>query len=201
MAAAGAFLENEEVLICGGYNGSFVVNTCYRMSPTNVSLHTRNLSIDSSFSSAGLVKGDNVLITGGARQNGHTTARKEFIAMDSQSKGPNLPLTLHSHCMIRIPSDESFLVTGGTDGNSAALKYTWHLSRNDESGWMFNDGPSMNQNRTFHACESFTDDTGNLILAVVGGGFVADGRDTVEFLVWDIQNEEEWISRKYIYTS
>ena len=67
------------------------------------------------------------------------------IAMDSQSKGPNLPIALQGHCMIRIPSDESFLLTGGSHESAMAIKDTWYLSENNDANWTFSEGPIMNQ--------------------------------------------------------
>ena len=140
---------------------------------------------------ASIVLNDNTLwVTGG--YNGVGLASTEYVKMTGTILGPDLPMALEYHAMVAINSTCSMVIGGG--GGSWLLDYfasTFFYDHNEEE-WI--NGPSLMQERYFHAAGIVTDEvTDEHFVAVTGGHdwYVGNTFDSTEIL-----QDGEWVQGK-----
>ena len=100
----------------------------------------------------------------------------QFITANEIKKGPELPFTIHSHCMVEFNSSTT-LVIGGTQNGVRSSK-TWFV--NHEQGFRITEGPPLLKKRSKFSCARMMDRNGNHIIIVAIGSRQPD--DTVEIL-------------------
>ena len=186
--ATGGLIGNT-VLICGGYDGSFI-DECYSLTSQKRPLVThmsvaRDLAVS-------IVLNDNTLwVTGGFGNGIGRLVSTEYVTISGTIPGPDLPMALTGHAMVTINSTCS-MVIGGYGGSYfgvyASTFYYEHLE-----GDRIN-GPSLIQARRNHAAGIVTDEvTNENHVAVTGGNYVHEinDLDSVEIL-----QDGKWVQGK-----
>ena len=126
-------------------------------------------------------------MTGGYGGNVQWLSSSELIGPGGASEGPELPIELTQHCMVRL--DESrVMMIGGFDNTNYETSANTHIYDFDSGTW--SNGPALNQARKLLGCGSFSSAAhGGKTMVVVAGGYFL--MDSVEF--WDPTGEEGWI--------
>ncbi len=211
-ATGGVLYHNDEtltvVIVCGGYE-SIVgrSKTCfyYPSSATEWSRVDKSLG-EKRKDAAGIVidYGQTLWITGGehdVRQYTKSTELVSLILDNSQQirfsiqHGPDLPLALSDHCLVKLNSTTA-MVIGGDDGTSRHLSSTYFLDipTKSEGGTMSTTarsvkGPDLNNARSDHSCGVLTnpgDDNGQVV--IVAGGYGA--KKSTE--MWVVGSSQGW---------
>ena len=188
-------LIGDSVIICGGWifipgwgNGYNPVNECYSMTSEKATIVTHMSA--GRFGAASIVFNDNTLwVTGGNNGNAVYLASTEYVKMTGTMIGPDLPMALYRHAMVAINGTFSMVIGGRySNGYSAA---TFFYDRIEEE-WI--NGPSLMQERYFHAAGIVTDEvTDEHFVAVTGGHdwYVGNTFDSTEIL-----QDGEWVQGK-----
>ena len=176
-------LIGDTVIICGGYDG-----LCYSLTSEKATIVTHMSA--GRFGAASIVFNDNTLwVTGGNNGNAVYLASTEYVKMTGTMIGPDLPMALYRHAMVAINSTFSMVIGGRySNGYSAA---TFFYDRIEEE-WI--NGPSLMQERYFHAAGIVTDEvTDEHFVAVTGGHdwYVGNTFDSTEIL-----QDGEWVQGK-----
>ena len=168
--ATGGFLANQFITCGGCIDGeSIATRNCYKVGPTNSSLHgsmkgeRRN--------AASIVLADRLWILGGiskclSHHDGRDSILKstEYILHDGrQEDGPDLPISLHDHAGIQI-NGTHFMIIGGRSTNGQTDK-TWVYS----NGNWYN-GPVLTKARYYHSVGKIRDSVNHKDFIVVAGG-------------------------------
>ena len=191
-------LIGDTVIICGGYDGVWNIDTggysvskCYSLTSEKATLVTHMSA--GRFGAASIVFNDNTLwVTGGNNgnvPNPQYLASTEYVTMTGTMIGPDLPMALYKHAMVAINSTFSMVIGGSySNGYSAS---TFFYDRIEEE-WI--NGPSLMQERYFHAAGLVTDEvTDEHFVAVTGGHdwYVGNTFDSTEIL-----QDGEWVQGK-----
>ncbi len=123
------------------------------------------------------------------------TARTNYVTLEEVAKGPPLPYSLATHCMIKV-NDSLVLITGGLERDKKSTKKSNSLFwfRVEES--VFEQGPPMIEKRFNHACGYLkTEQPESTLALVVGGGNRRRGFATISTELLDMQNlTNSWLS-------
>ena len=126
-------------------------------------------------------------MTGGYGGNVQWLSSSELIGPGGSSEGPELPIEVEEHCLVRL--DESrVMMIGGFDNTNYETSANTHIYDFDTETW--SNGPALNQARKLLGCGTFTSAAhGGKTMVVVAGGYFL--MDSVEF--WDPTGDEGWI--------
>ena len=102
----------------------------------------------------------------------------ELVSFNQTKIGPQLPIAVSYHCMVKFNSSEILLIGGKQD--HIVSKNTWVIGYSNNQ-YEFKDGTPMNQERRMHSCGRMIDKNGN-VMVLVGGGKdgLGNGLDSVE---------------------
>ena len=130
---------------------------------------------------------DVLWVTGGYGGNVQWLSSSELIGPGGSSEGPELPIEVEEHCLVRL--DESrVMMIGGFDNTNYETSANTHIYDFDTETW--SNGPALNQARKLLGCGTFTSAAhGGKTMVVVAGGYFL--MDSVEF--WDPTGDEGWI--------
>ena len=179
--ATGGLIGNT-VIICGA-------DKCYSLTSEETTLVT-HMSVER-LSAASIVINDNSLwVTGGQLYNGASLASTEYVTVTGTMLGPDLPIVLKYHAMVAINSTCS-MVIGGLSYSSVFYATTFFYDHS-EGEWII--GPSLLQERFFHAAGIVTDEVTWEHFVAVTGGYDTNGYgyfDSTEIL-----QDGEWVQGK-----
>ena len=166
MAVGGATigLLGKEVLVCGGYDGTSIIDECYSINSKGTVFVTK-MTHKRDYAASVNINEDTIWITGG--WNGNYLSSSEFMTVEGSMAGPELPIPVDGHQMVAI-DNELTMVIGGFSPGSVTLAQTFYY---DHSNKQWVDGPTLNQARRQHAAGTVTDEVTMERLVVVSGGF------------------------------
>ena len=206
MTRATGGLIGDTVIICGGYDGLWNVDTggysvskCYSLTSEKVTLVT-HMTIGR-YGAASIVVSDNTLwVTGGFNNYqsfscgcGGYLASTEYVTVTGTMLGPDMPIGLTYHAMVAINSTFSMVI-----GGEALIAYIGDYSAStffydhNEDEWI--NGPSLMQARNFHATGIVTDEVTNDQFVAVTGGFGSVSLNSMDFT--EILQDGEWVPGK-----
>jgi hypothetical protein len=175
-------LIGDTVIICGGSGGSY--DGCYSLTSEKATLVT-HMSVGR-LSAASIVINDNTLwVTGGYDPSGGgDDASTEYVTVTGTMPGPDLPIALNYHAMVAINSTCSMVIAGYSSKST-------FFHDHSEGEWIT--GPSLKQERFFHAAGIVTDELTGVDFVAVTGGYDWDygHLDSTEIL-----QDGEWVQGK-----
>jgi hypothetical protein len=184
-------LIGDTVIICGGYGGYTLVDTCYSLTSEKVTIVTHMSVVR--FGAASIVINDNTLwVTGGYNYDGGENLNStEYVTVTGTMLGPDLPMAIEGHAMVAINSTCSMVIGGLSFPFFDDFALTFFYDR-IEGEWI--NGPSLIQGRYWHAAGIVTDEvTDEHFVAVTGGSndFHGDSLESTEIL-----QDGEWVQGK-----
>ncbi len=192
--ATGGLVNQKTFLICGGYSTTDVNagETCHAFDSDDKDYRSFKM-LQSRKAPASVVLDNGLLWVTGGTVLSTTLESTEFVdeATESSTAGPDLPIGLSQHCMVRINQSAVIVIGGSTDVTNRKAE-TWILDLDEDQSQMdWIQGPSLNKPRRRHACGLVFDPvTGSNMVVTVGGS----EDSTVELL--DLQSQdldEGWI--------
>jgi len=178
--AVGGLLDGKEAIICGGKlflnneenqacddKSRCSSDLCYKYNKTLAGHELVKMNYRRSYP-ASVVYKNKLWITGGFDFHDQTRHQEtEFILANGEKlSGPNLPVALEGHAMVRINSTNT-LIIGGLDFDLEMTSKTWYFNHETE---VFTSGPNMNIGRYKHGAGHIQDSvTKEDIVLVVGG--------------------------------
>ena len=178
MAVGGATigLLGKEVLVCGGYDGTSIIDECYSINSKGTVFVTK-MTHKRDYAASVNINEDTIWITGG--WNGNYLSSSEFMTVEGSMAGPELPIPVDGHQMVAI-DNELTMVIGGFSPGSVTLAQTFYYDHSNEQ-WI--DGPTLNQARYAHAAGTVTDEvTIERLVVVSAGGFDGSFLKSTEIL-------------------
>ncbi len=186
-AASGGILGGNQIVMCGGNDKDWKArNECFSLYNPEIML---DMTGSRRYSSASILvrpegscQQEPVLwITGGANLDGnhqnflHTTS---LVSINQSIPGPDLPLPLMGHCLVKktnLESDNEIVLIGGNhNGNSQQKIYIYNWIKED-----WTTGPDMKSARQSMACGGLLDQfDGTWIIVAASGGANVPGRRT-----------------------
>ena len=168
--AATGGLIGDTVIICGGWDGSWV-DECYSLTSKKAKLVT-HMSVGRTYASSIVINDNTLWVTGGWGGDAST----EHVKTSGTMPGPDLPIALSKHAMVAINSSCSMVIGG--DPSYTGLTFFYD---HNEGEWI--NGPSLMQARGYHAAGIVTDEvTDEHFVAVTGGYDGDDNLDSTEIL-------------------
>ncbi len=160
-------------VVCGGRFGGYYSHSdkCYIVGNSTkvASMHSKRSS-----AAALAIDSDKTLwITGGLTATSYPDIyvnSTEFVYFDGReaNQGPDLPLPLARHCMVRINQKWAMLI-GGYQGNLIDYEHSTWLFDFVEQKWT--PGPNMTHGKSNAACGLIRDSSTGETMVVVAGGF------------------------------
>ena len=181
MLATGALLQNDKPLICGGWNDQLIKNDKCNIIGKEGQIQ---LLEKRAASSSIAIDEDSLWITGGVNDDGHLKTT-EFVNIKTLSSipGPDLPIELAGHCMVKL-NQTTVIVIGGENDNGIVDKTFLYNIDNPE--FEVRSGPTLNLPRDGPGCGAF-DLNGKLHLVVASG---AHANETTE--IWNTVSGKGW---------
>ena len=163
----GGIIENT-VIICGGWDGGSNRDACYSLTSEKATLVT-HMSVGRMYAVSIVIDKNTLWVTGGENEGFHFTMgmnSTEYVKITGTMFGPDLPMALFAHAMVAINSTFS-MVIGGETASGSSTASTFFYDHN-EGEWI--NGPSLMEERAYHAAGIVTDEvTDEPFLAVTGG--------------------------------
>ncbi len=193
--AAGGLLRGRFPLICGGNFQSNVRSTnCYVVGNSSIAAR---ITEGRSFPAALVVNdGEALWLTGGTKYSSSTVYLNttEYIYLDGAQPeaGPDMPLPLVGHCLVRLDRKSAMLI-GGYQGDWGDYEHRTWLFDFDEQKWT--PGPNMTHGKTNPACGLIRDSvTGESIVVVTTGWGDSESRHhlTNSTELW-VPQSDRWI--------
>jgi hypothetical protein len=188
-SASGGLLNNNVALICGGYRYAWSTpkqGKCFAINDGNV---TVELAKPRSDAASVVLNGNTLWLTGGFLHNGRTQST-EFVNLTGTTPGPDLPLKVNKHCLVRL-NETTVILIGGNLDQYIISKATYYYNVGSK-GWI--SGPSLKMERKSHSCAVFKSAKhGHPDTVIVTGGVSAYGYSlaSTEFLN---VNNNSWTS-------
>ncbi len=131
--------------------------------------------------------GQTLWVTGGRDYGDKVFKSTELISPESNPnpkqelvsfrirKGPDLPLNLHSHCLVKLSSTTAMLIGGNNGPNNIKPTRITHFidipstKKNQENLREPVSGPNMKTDRLEHICGAMKEAEGRLVVVVAGG--------------------------------
>ena len=193
-AATGGVIEENKVLICGGYSSdsSSATDECYVLGnkvnvPVKMSEKRRY--------AASIAFNGRLYVAGGLNENNARLQSTEWIDVhEGATTGGDLPMPLSGHSMEvvqTLPSLTVMLIGGYSDDFSSKT----YLGNPENPIIEWKEGPDLMTPRSFHASSIINEEEGRFII-VTGGqttGFTLT--NTVEFLELTSSSPENWTWR------
>lgn len=168
-------------LICGGKTlNNSITNLCYSFSNDSSPI---SMTMARAFASSLLFNNSLLWVTGGEIKNESLTNSTEFINSKISIPGPDLPMELKLHCLVKLSETQALLI-GGSGKNDAVQNGTFLYDFSDET-WI--EGPQMLQPRIGHNCAKL----GPLIVVV---GSIENEIASKSVEIMDLQEQnKKWI--------
>ena len=114
-----SFIDN--LLICGGFNYPNYLQGCHYLDKSGNVTNSFNLTEKRSSAASVKISDSKLWIVGGTSDifdPSEASNSTEFVdtARFSVCRGPNLPFTIHSHCMIKFSETEIYIIGGWQNG-------------------------------------------------------------------------------------
>jgi hypothetical protein len=172
--AVGGLFNEVDPVVCGSTH----VNICYMVNQPDQSLEMLEIR---GFAASLTLNRTHIWITGGIRSVDWTrTKTSEFVSIGQPAvKGPDLPYSVHSHCLVRINSS-TVLLCGGFNVHFVT-KECYYMDLEDQS---WSKGPSLITERRSHTCGMFKSAAhlGRNVVIAVGGKSNGGTLNSVEIL-------------------
>ena len=125
------------------------------------------MNSDRKFSSSVGLSNSMLWIMGGELRNHMNLDTTEFVTIEGSVNGPQLPEPVSAHCSVHFPGNGNVYVIGGINppSNNSTNK-VWVA--NPSNKFTFAQGPSLNKERSSHACSTMSIGTKNIIVAAGG---------------------------------
>ena len=181
-SATGGVIQ-EVAVICGGgiSAGSFseAFDECYSMNGKVATLIT-HMTAKRAHAASLVIDKTKLWITGGFNFDNGRLGSSEFITLEGNESGPEMPIPLESHALVAIDNTLSMLI-GGTTTGSVETPTTHYF---DHQGHNWIQGPDLLQARIGHAAGIVTDQvTTEKIVIVTGGQYNGIILDSTELLI------------------
>ena len=129
-------------------------------------------------------------MTGGYGGGGQWLSSSELIGPGVSSEGPQLPIEVEEHCLVRLDETRVMMI-GGFDNTNYETSANTHIY--DFGSFTWSNGPALNTARKLLGCGTFRSAAhGGKTMVVVAGGYFL--MDSVEF--WDPTGDEGWVPGK-----
>ncbi len=159
-------------VVCGGFDSTISArsNKCYSIISSQV-LATMIINRNEGASVA-LDNGRTLWVTGGLDSDYHMSkptniiAKTEFVAYGSSHPGPNLPMSLKSHCIVKINASSAIIIGGNADDKRQGG--TWIVNSAAQS---WTKGPDLITGRELHSCGLITDLRDGSKMVIAAGGW------------------------------
>ncbi len=179
-SATGGLLNSKHGVICGGIdlNGYGKLSACYKIGNDDpIAYMKQERSVFASVVWSNKGHQDVLWVTGGRYHNECASISTEYVTLDSNQTtyGPDLPMALSGHCLVKLDSENVLLVGGkrsekwndvtgsGTLNTNKSFFYSTKTSR-----WL--NGSDLLSARTQHACGMVVDlVTKDKVVVVIGG--------------------------------
>ena len=190
--ATGGIIENT-VIICGGWDGGSNRNECYSLTSEKATLIT-HMSVGRLYAASIVINKNTLWVTSGMNEyvGIDRLNSTEYVKITGTMPGPDMPMYLVRHAMVAINSTCTMVIGGDTaSGTSAPSTASTFFYDHYESEWI--NGPSLMQERAYHAAGIVTDEvTDETFVAVTGG-------ENLEFLnSTEILQDGEWVQGNMI---
>jgi hypothetical protein len=175
--AVGGLINQIDPLVCGGWNPTATTNVCYVVNQPGQSLEMLEKRV---VSASLTLNSSHLWITGGTNSDYERLRTSEFVSIGQPSvKGPDLPYSVESHCLVGVNSSTALLCGGKNNGGIVNECHYMYL---EDHSW--SQGPSMMTIRFRHSCGIFKSAAhqGRNIVIAAGGYNYDDDLDSVEFL-------------------
>ncbi len=204
---------NDVAVVCGGRDTADARDLCFYYAPGKGQkewVQVAKKLAEKRLWAAGIVtdidggRMNSLWIAGGnnGRERLSSTELVTLTATDSFEirPGPDLPLALHSHCLVKLNSTTAMLI-GGSDGvttfaNSYFLDIPSAATTTAATAVRSVRGPDLNTARTNHACgvvDNPTVDGGQMV--VVAGGWYSGYLSSTEMLSVDGRGfDDRWVT-------
>lgn len=167
----GALVANKAV-ICGGNAGAVVTSVCYAYDPNNNAWdYAGAMAQERTRAAAATMSGDKMLVAGG-KSGENLLKTTEIFDGSNFAAGPDIPVSVTEHCLVRLAGEKFFLAGGRTSASEASTK-AWILDMRSRT-WQ--KVPDLNIGRRNPMCGKTVD--GEVFVA--GGEGSAESQDSVE---------------------
>ena len=129
-------------------------------------------------------------ITGGLNRSMQNYVSTLIVTENSSTIDVNLPISFAYHCMVYY-KENLILIIGGTQNGDENSNKSWIINTNDRSNLV--EGPSLTKGRESFSCGRVEDDSGNVMVLVVGGTY----EDTMEIL--NTTEMKKWVLGKILF--
>ncbi len=169
----GGLLGGDKPIACGGGNNSNAFNPTWNQC-FNVRTGQKFASMsEKRAGAASIVIGNQqqLWITGGRNAEADNLKSTEFIDHDGNVRnGPDLPLAVYFHCLVKLNDTTAFLI-GGRTNKQRASDQTFLLDLDYKEGSLVTkDGPRLSIGRRVHMCGHVRfQSTGEMSVVVTGG--------------------------------
>jgi hypothetical protein len=177
-SATGGVIQDVAV-ICGGGTHSESFDECYSLNGKPATLIT-HMSTKRMFAASLVIDKTKLWITGGWSSDTGRLASSEYITLEGNEAGPELPNRFSTHALVAIDNTLSMLI-GGLKNGSVATPTTHYF---DHQGHNWIQGPDLMQARRMHAAGIVKDEVTTEKLVIVTGGVYNGIRlDSTEMLI------------------
>ena len=181
----GQFLEDGFVICGGSFAWSFkVLDDCIVVKRFETQTF-KMIESEREWASSVKLNDTTMWITGG-----YDTSSTELVTVNGTTRGIDLPFTIERHCTVMIGPSTAFLIGGKQNGTWTSDK-TWIVDIDND--FQVAEGPLLNNGREDHWCGAMKDESGDIVIAVVGG----QSEHSVEFLNTNVM--DKWIYGKLFH--
>ena len=178
LGATGGLIQ-DVVVICGGGVIDDSSDECYSLNARKASLVT-HMSAKRKYAASLVVNKTSMWITGGSNIEDGQINTTEFITLEGNRPGPNLPLPVDAHALVAI-NDTCSMLIGGITSEFVVTVSTFYFQHENQ---IWTQGPDLIQAREHHAVGIVTDEvTHEKFVVVTGGVIYGTYIDTTEILV------------------
>ncbi len=176
-ASVGGLFSGNTPVFCGGYDLNQNRAECY--TPGNQQpLTSMSKPRDSAASVMLTVNGIEALwITGGLGVSQTVMDSTEYLSMTGWIEGPDLPMPLYRHCMVKL-DESTVILIGGSTLDVTAITHT-HVYYNGSESWT--NGPPLLFGKDWHVCGLVKDQSWSIVI-VTGGGETDFAADVTQLL-------------------
>ena len=186
VGSTGGFLH-QDFITCGGLDSvEGTTNKCYMLGSEG---SFATMMTERRWAASIILEPGKLWILGGKKGQNTVLSTTEYIFSDGRNEeGPQMPIAVSHHAVVKINDTTSFLVGGYTlPGKS---KRTWYYDGN----WV--DGPNLQRARDVHSVGIIRDSVTDQVYLVVAGGITWESINDVDII--DLQ-ENKWEQGKLLY--
>ena len=189
VAGASGGLLGTNAIVCGGDSintqglGS-ITDDCYKITATEA-VHLGNMTTKRNRAASLPISNTALWITGGYDDDDYIQLSSDLFDLDDGiMQGPELPIAIYGHAMIKIKNYISMVIGGDTGQVKSAQTFIYnHYYGN------WTNGPELNQARYQHAAGIVSDEATLQKLPIVTGGSVLKSTEILINGTWSLGKE------------